>query len=301
VLAQGIDFLPVAMGLFGISEVLVTAEQTVAKGQLQKIRFRELWPTLVEWKRSFWPMIRGSFIGFFVGLIPGPSPVISTMASYSVERKLDKHGEFGKGAIEGVAGPEAANNASVGAAYVPLMALGIPFTPAMAVVMAVLLIHGINPGPLLMTEKPDLFWGVIASMYIGNFMLLVFNLPLVGVFASIIRTPLYLLMPVVLMLCLVGVYSVNNSMLDIWLMIGFGLLGYLLRRLKYGLAPLVLAVVLGPMMERSFREAMMISRGDLSVFLSRPISGTILAVGAIVLVAPLLIAASKPLFKRGGK
>ena len=300
-LAQGIDFLPVAMGLFGISEVLVTAEQTVAKGQLQKIRFRELWPTLVEWKRSFWPMIRGSFIGFFVGLIPGPSPVISTMASYSVERKLDKHGEFGKGAIEGVAGPEAANNASVGAAYVPLMALGIPFTPAMAVVMAVLLIHGINPGPLLMTEKPDLFWGVIASMYIGNFMLLVFNLPLVGVFASIIRTPLYLLMPVVLMLCLVGVYSVNNSMLDIWLMIGFGLLGYLLRRLKYGLAPLVLAVVLGPMMERSFREAMMISRGDLSVFLSRPISGTILAVGAIVLVAPLLIAASKPLFKRGAK
>ena len=150
------------------------------------------------------------------------------------------------------------------------MALGIPFTPAMAVVMAVLLIHGINPGPLLMTEKPDLFWGVIASMYIGNFMLLVFNLPLVGVFANIIRTPLYLLMPIVLLLCLVGVYSVNNSMLDIWLMTGFGLLGYLLRRLKYDLAPLVLALVLGPMMERSFREAMMISRGDLSVFLKPP-------------------------------
>ena len=185
-----------------------------------------------------------------------------------------------------MAGPEAANNAAVGGAYVPLMALGIPFTPAMAVVMAVLLIHGINPGPLLMSEKPDLFWGVIASMYIGNFMLLIFNLPLVGVFANIIRTPLYLLMPIVLLLCLVGVYSVNNSILDIWLMTGFGLLGYLLRRLKYDLAPLVLALVLGPMMERSFREAMMISRGDLSVFLSRPISGTILLIGAIVLVAP---------------
>jgi len=151
---------------------------------------------------------------------------------------------------------------------------------------------------LLMTEKPDLFWGVIASMYIGNFMLLVFNLPLVGVFANIIRTPLYLLMPIVLLLCLIGVYSVNNSILDIWLMTGFGLLGYLLRRLKYDLAPLVLALVLGPMMERSFREAMMISRGDLSVFLSRPISGTILLVGAIVLAAPLLIAWIKPLIRR---
>jgi putative tricarboxylic transport membrane protein len=296
-LAQGIDFLPVAMGLFGISEVLVTAEEPGENMQLQRVRFRELWPTLVEWKRSFWPMIRGSFIGFFIGLIPGPSPVIATMVSYSVERRLDKHGEFGKGAIEGVAGPEAANNAAVGGAYVPLMALGIPFTPAMAVVMAVLLIHGITPGPMLISEKPDLFWGVIASMYIGNFMLLILNLPLVGVFANIIRTPLYLLMPIVLLLCLVGVYSVNNSILDIYLMIGFGLMGYLLRRLKYDLAPLVLALVLGPMMERSFREAMMISRGDLAVFLSRPISGSILLFGALVLIGPLLIAWIKPLLK----
>ncbi len=297
-LAQGIDFLPVAMGLFGISEVLITAEEQHANVQMQKVRFRELWPTAAEWKRSAWPMIRGSFIGFFVGLIPGPSPVISTMVSYGVEKKLDKHGEFGKGAIEGVAGPEAANNASVGAAYVPLMALGIPFTPAMAVVMAVLLIHGINPGPLLMSQKPDLFWGVIASMYIGNFMLLVFNLPLVGVFASIIRTPLFILMPSVMMLCLVGVYSVNNSMLDIWLMIGFGLLGYCLRRLRYDLAPLILAMVLGPMMERSFREAMMIGRGDLMVFLNRPISATILMVGVLALVGPFLFDRIKPLVLR---
>jgi putative tricarboxylic transport membrane protein len=297
-LAQGIDFLPVAMGLFGISEVLVTAEEPAGNMQLQKVRFWELWPTPAELKRSVGPVIRGSFTGFFVGLVPGPSPVIATMVAYSMERKLDKYGEFGKGAIEGVAGPEAANNAAVGGAYVPLMALGIPFTPAMAVVMAVLLIHGINPGPLLMSEKPDLFWGVIASMYIGNFMLLIFNLPLVGVFANIIRTPLYLLMPIVLLLCLVGVYSVNNSILDIWLMTGFGLLGYLLRRLKYDLAPLVLALVLGPMMERSFREAMMISRGDLSVFLTRPISGTILLIGAIVLIAPPLIVWTKSLLTR---
>jgi len=290
-LAQGIDFLPVAMGLFGISEVLVTAEEPEENVSLQTVRFRELWPTVLEWKRSFWPMIRGSFIGFFTGLIPGPSPVIATMLSYSAERRLDKYGEFDHGAIEGVAGPEAANNAAVGGAYVPLMALGIPFTPAMAVVMAVLLIHGISPGPTLIREHPDLFWGVIASMYIGNVLLLIFNLPLVGVFANIIKTPLYILMPIVLLFCLVGVYSINNSMLDIWLMIGFGFLGYLMRRLKYDSAPLVLSLVLGPMMERSFREAMMISKGNLAVFVTRPISATLLAVGILVMVVPPVIAA----------
>ncbi|HSB81434.1 MAG TPA: tripartite tricarboxylate transporter permease [Candidatus Methylomirabilis sp.] len=290
-LAQGIDFLPVAMGLFGISEVFMTAEGPEENVSLQKVRFRELWPTVAEWRRSFWPMIRGSFIGFFTGLIPGPSPVIATMVSYSTERRLDRRGEFGQGAIEGVAGPEAANNAAVGGAYVPLMALGIPFTPAMAVVMAVLLIHGISPGPTLISERPDLFWGVIASMYIGNFMLLVFNLPLVGVFANIIKTPLYLLMPIVLLLCLVGVYSINNSILDVWLMIGFGLLGYVARRLKYDVAPLVLALVLGPMMERSFREAMMISKGDLGVFLTRPLSAALLLLGVAVLALPPAMAA----------
>jgi putative tricarboxylic transport membrane protein len=172
--------------------------------------------------------------------------------------------------------------------------LGIPFTPAMAVVMAVLLIHGISPGPTLISEHPDLFWGVIASMYIGNFMLLIFNLPLVGVFANIIKTPLFILMPIVLLLCLVGVYSINNAMLDVWLMIGFGLLGYIMRRLKYDSAPLVLALVLGPMMERSFREAMMISKGDLTVFVTRPISATLLTVGVLVMVLPPLLAAFRP-------
>jgi putative tricarboxylic transport membrane protein len=290
-LAQGIDFLPVAMGLFGISEVLMTAEQPEENVSLQQVRFWELWPTLDEWRRSFWPMIRGSFIGFFTGLIPGPSPVIATMLSYSTERRLDKTGEFGKGAIAGVAGPEAANNAAVGGAYVPLMALGIPFTPAMAVVMAVLLIHGISPGPTLISDKSDLFWGVIASMYIGNFMLLVFNLPLVGVFANIIKTPLYILMPFVLLLCLVGVYSINNALLDVWLMIGFGVLGYVMRKLKYDSAPLVLALVLGPMMERSFRESMMISRGDLGVFVTRPICAALLIAGLVIVLAPPIISA----------
>ena len=292
-LAQGIDFLPVAMGLFGVSEVLMTAEEPDENVSLQRVRFWELWPTREEWRHSFWPMIRGSFIGFFTGLIPGPSPVIATMVSYAAERRLDKTGQFGKGAIAGVAGPEAANNAAVGGAYVPLMALGIPFTPAMAVIMAVLLIHGISPGPTLISDKPDLFWGVIASMYIGNFMLLVFNLPLVGVFANIIKTPLFILMPIVLLLCLVGVYSINNALLDVWLMIGFGVLGYAMRKLKYDSAPLVLALVLGPMMERSFRESMMISRGDLAVFLTRPICASLLAVGLLVVLIPPILSATR--------
>jgi putative tricarboxylic transport membrane protein len=288
-LMQGVDFLPVAMGLFGLSEVLAALHEPNRDVSIRKIRFRDLWPTTLEWNRSFWPMLRGSVIGFFAGLVPGPSPVIATMVSYSVEKRLDKRGEFGKGAIEGVAGPEAANNASVGAAYVPLLAMGIPFTPAMAVVMAVLLINNISPGPLLISSHPDVFWGVIASMYIGNFMLLVFNLPLVGVFASIIRTPLHFLMPLVLLLCLVGVYSINNSLLDVWLMIGFGVLGYVMKRIDISPAPLVLALVLGPMMERSFRESMMLAGGNLSTFVTRPISASILALGVLVLVTPLFM------------
>lgn len=289
-LAQGVDFLPAAMGLFGIASVLAAAEMPKGGVTLHKVRLRELWPTRVEWRRSSWPMIRGSFIGFFTGLIPGPSPVIATMISYEVERRLDKKNEFGNGAIEGVAGPEAANNAAVGGAYVPLMALGIPFTPAMAMVMAVLLIHGISPGPNLISQHANLFWGVIASMYIGNCMLLIFNLPMAGVFANIIRTPLHILMPVVLLLCVVGVYSVSNSIFDVSLMIGFGLLGYVMEKLKYSPAPLVLALVLGPVMERTFRESMMISRGELSSFVTRPISGTILAIGVLVLILPPLVA-----------
>jgi len=285
-LTQGIDFLPVAMGLFGIAEVIATLEEPKGSVSLISVKFRELWPTKAEWIRTIWPTIRGTFIGFVNGLIPGPSPVISTMVSYSVERRLSKHGDFGTGAIEGVAGPEAANNAAVGGAYVPLLALGIPFTPAMAVVMAVLMIHGISPGPLLMRDHPDVFWGVIASMYIGNAMLLVLNLPLVGVFANIIKTPLHILMPLVLMLCLVGAYSVNNSFLDIWLMLAFGIFGYFMRKVDFDTAPMVLALVLGPMMERSFREAMMISRGDLTVFATRPISAVLISIGLLVLIAP---------------
>jgi len=285
------------MGLFGIAEVLSSLEETATEGSLIKVKWRDLLPTREEWRRSWGAIFRGSFIGFFVGLLPGPSPVISTFASYAAEKRLSKHPEeFGKGAIEAVAGPEAANNAAVGGAYVPLMALGIPFTPAMAVVLGALMLHGVTPGPLMMQTKPDLFWAVVASMYIGNFMLLVLNLPLVGMFTSILKTPKNLLLPLIVIISLVGVYSVNSSVLDLWVLIIFGILGFVFRKLGFEVAPMVLALVIGPMMETSFRQSMMVFKGDPTKFFTRPLSGTLLAVGILVLVFPMIrrLLARKP-------
>ncbi len=287
--AQGIDFLPVAMGLFGIAEVLDTAiskDDAAAK----RVTFRELLPTRREWQRSVKPMFRGSFQGFFIGLIPGPSPVISTFVSYITEKKLSKHPEeFGKGAIEGVAGPEAANNAAVGGAYVPLLALGIPFTPAMAMVLGALMLHNLTPGPNLIQEKPDLFWGMIASMYIGNFMLLFLNLPMVNVFVKILRVPKSILLPIIVILCLVGVYSVNQSPIDLLVMGFFGLAGFFLKRLGFQPAPLILAMVVGPMLENALRQALSISGGDVADLIFRPISMILYLVCLVALAAPYLL------------
>ncbi len=288
-LGEGIDFLPVAMGLFGIAEVLATAEEKDSPISLIKVKLRELLPTRTEWKRAIPPMFRGSILGFLIGLIPGPSPIISTFVSYITERKLSKHPEeFGKGAIEGVAGPEAANNAAVGGAYVPLFALGIPFTPAMAVVLGALMLHGLTPGPGLIQEKPDLFWTVIASMYIGNFMLLVQNLPLVNLFASILKTPKYILLPVIVLICMIGVYCVNTSELELLLLAIFGTVGFGLRELGFPPAPLVLAIVIGPMLETSLRQALNISGGSVAGMLFRPIPMAMYGVVALVFIIPLL-------------
>lgn len=289
-LGQGVEFLPVAMGLFGIAEVMLSVVEKEDAGELIKIKMRDLLPTKNELKRSTGPIIRGSILGFFIGLLPGPSPVISTFVSYMAEKKLSKHPEeFGKGAIEGVAGPEAANNAAVGGAYVPLMALGVPFTPAMAVVVGAMMLHGITPGPTLILERPELFWGVIASMYIGNVMLLILNLPLVQVFVNVMKIPKPLLFPLIVLLCLVGVYSVNSSLLDLAILAIFGILGYFIRGLGYEPAPLVLALVIGPMMEIAFRQALMTSQGDLSILFMRPISGTLYIFTILVMVVPAIL------------
>jgi putative tricarboxylic transport membrane protein len=252
---------------------------------------RDLLPTLAEWKRSIAPIFRGSIIGFFIGLLPGPSPVISTFVSYMAEKKASRHPEeFGEGAIEGVAGPEAANNAAVGGAYVPLLALGVPFTPAMAVVVGALMLHGITPGPMMMTEKPQLFWGVIASMYIGNVMLLILNLPMVQLFALITKVPKQILLPLITLISLVGVYSVNSSYVDLYVLALFGILGFILRDLGYSPAPLVLALVIGPMMENAFRSSM-INQGAIAPMIFRPIAGTIYLVSALALIVPPLVRA----------
>ena len=289
-LAQGVEFLPVAMGLFGIAEVMTSARQGDELGYVIKVKMRDLLPTLKELKRSVGPALRGSVLGFFIGLLPGPSPVISTFVSYIAEKKLSKEPEeFGEGAIEGVAGPEAANNAAVGGAYVPLMALGVPFTPAMAVVVGALMLHGITPGPMLMVERPELFWGVIASMYIGNFMLLILNLPLVQVFVQILKIPRQLLLPLIVLMCLVGVYSVNSSHIDLYVLALLGIAGYLLREMGYEPAPLVLALVIGPMMETAMRESLILYRGDVARMIFRPIAGSIYLVAAVALLAPVVL------------
>jgi len=301
-LLSGIEFVAVAIGLFGIGEVLVNVEKPLGllEGSVLVPRFRELYPTLDDLKRSIRPILRGAGIGFGVGLVPGPAPVIATYASYMVERKVSKHpDQFGQGAIEGVAGPESANNAACQSAFIPLFVLGIPFAPPTAILLGAFLIHGVSPGPMLIGEHPALFWGVIASMYIGNFILLILNLPFVPLFANILRIPKKILLPLVILFCLTGMYTVNNSIFDIWMMLLFGGLGFLMRKWAYDGAPLLLALVLGPKLEVAFRQSLMISHGDFGIFTSRPVSMVFLLATALFLLLPLLRVVVKPK-KKGG-
>ncbi|MBI4966247.1 MAG: tripartite tricarboxylate transporter permease [Desulfomonile tiedjei] len=290
-LLGGIEFVAVAIGLFGIGEVLVNVARP-AELLEQKVtvpRLRELYPSLHDLKESISAILRGAGIGFGVGLVPGPAPVIATYASYMVERKVSRHPEeFGKGAIKGVAGPESANNAACQSAFIPLFAIGIPFAPPTAILLGALLIHGITPGPMMISEHPGLFWGVIASMYIGNFILLLLNLPFVPLFANILRIPKTILLPLVTLFCVTGMYTVNNSMFDVWMMILFGAVGFLLRKWAYEAAPLLLALVLGPKLEVAFRQSLMISHGSFDVFINRPISLAFLAATLLFLLIPLV-------------
>jgi putative tricarboxylic transport membrane protein len=293
-LTQGIELVPVVMGLFGVAEVLTVASEAGGLPEVVKMKFRELFPTRKEWRRSWGPMFRGSGLGFFWGLIPGPSTVLSTFASYKLEKSLSKHPEeFGTGAIEAVAGPESANNAASAGALVPMLSLGIPFTPGAAMLLAALLIQGVPTGPMLISTRPEIFWGVVASMYIGNVALLILNFPLVGVWTSILKVPQAILIALILLLTMVGAYAINNSMLDLIVLVVMGVLGYLFRKIKFDVAPIVVALVLGPMLETTMRESLYMSRGDVTTFFTRPLSGTILAILAIMLIAPPLWALMK--------
>jgi len=289
-LSQGVDLVPVIMGLYGVAEVLLLAEQGVAKALIVSVRVKELLPTREEWRRSWAPIGRGSVVGFVTGLIPGPAAVLSTFIAYNLEKKVSRTPErFGHGAIEGVAAPESANNAATAGAMVPLLSLGIPFSPATAILLGALVIHGLQPGPLLIVQRPEVFWGFVASMYIGNFLLLILNLPLVGVFVSVLRLPQHVLATLVLLLCLVGAFSLSNSHLDLWILVLFGVFGYALRKLNVDASPLVVALVLGPMMEKTLRQSLFITQGSLVDMIARPLTLAILAIPVMALAVPPLL------------
>ncbi len=286
-LSEGFEFVLVAMGLFGIGEVLANVAHAVPPAVL-KTRIQGLLASREEWRRAGPPLARGSLLGFLIGVLPGGGAVISSFVSYALEKRLSRHPEqFGKGAVEGVAGPEAANNAAATSSFVPLLTLGIPGNASIALIFAALLIHGVRPGPLLVTERPEVFWGLIASMYIGNLVLLVLNLPLIRLWVKLLEVPYPLLAPFIVVFVLVGAYSVNNSVFDVGTTVAFGALGYLLRKLDFEPAPLVLAMILGPQLEAALRRSLIYSRGDLMVFIERPIAASLLALAALMLLAPL--------------
>jgi len=288
-LMEGFGIVPILMGLFGIAEILINVEQTL-RMEVHREKIKRLLPNLAEWRRSIGPIFRGSFLGFWFGALPGCGPAVSTFIDYAAEKKLSKEPQkFGTGMIEGVAGPETANNAAVGGSYVTLLSLGIPPNVVMGLVLGGFIIQGIQPGPLLIMQHPDLFWSLIASMYVGNIMLLILNLPLIGVWASFLRIPYKYLFPLITLFCLLGVYSINNEFLDIIIMLVFGIVGYFFRKLEFEPAPLVLALFLGPMLENSFRQSLLLSDQGFVIFVMSPISATLLALTFLTLTLPIAV------------
>ena len=287
-LLGGIDFIIVAIGVFAVGEVLGNMEPAKAAEVLPVPRgWRNLLPTREDFRRCRFAFVNGSVVGFLIGILPGAGSTIASFMSYGIEKAVSKHPEeFGEGAIEGVAAPEGANNAETGGALVPLLTLGIPGSGTTAILLAALILWGFKPGPLFIQDSPQLFWGLVASMYIGNVLLLVLNLPLVAVFAQLLKLPAYAMFPLILGVSIVGVYSAASSMFQLGLLVLFGLLGYLMRKLDYPTAPLVLGLVLGDAMERALRQSLMMSQGDLAI-LFRPIPSVLLAIAALLLVVPL--------------
>ena len=283
--------LPVIMGIYGIGEILVNLEETLRRDVFQ-VSIKGLLPDWNDWKASCGPILRGTFLGFFLGILPASGTLISTFVSYVVEKRISKTPErFGHGAIEGVAGPEAANNSASSGTFVPLLTFGIPTTATMALILGALLIHGITPGPLLIRNHPDVFWGVIVSMYLGNLMLLVLNLPLIGLWVRLLKVPYGILFPLILVFCVIGVYSNQGSLLDVTSMIFFGVVGYIARKAGFECAPLVFAYILSPIWEEAFRQSLLMSRGDLTIFVTRPFP-------AVFIVLTVLFVASSVIFAR---
>ena len=286
-LTDGIGLIPLVMGLFGVAEILLNLDQSMRR-QIYETKLGEILPTARDWMEAKWSIVRGTIVGFFLGILPGGGAVLASFVSYAVEKRMSRYPErFGTGVIEGVAGPETANNAAAQASFIPLLSLGIPPNVVMAVLFGGLLIHGVQPGPLLIQQHPQLFWGVVASMLVGNAMLLALNLPLIGMWVRLLRVPYEILFPLILFLCVIGVYSVSNSRVDIYLMVLFGLVGYLMRKLGYEPAPLALAYVLGPILETALRQSLILSGGSFVIFITRPIAGVAMAVVVALLVVQI--------------
>jgi len=294
-LMDGVGLVPIVMGLFGIAEVFLNLEQEIRSERgIIKTNIRELLPTAKDWRDSRGAIARGSLLGFFLGILPGGGGLIASFASYAIEKRISKHPErFGYGAIEGVAAPESANNAATGGAFVPLLTLGIPPNVVMALLLGAFMIHGIQPGPMMMEKYPGVFWGIICSMYIGNVMLLVLNLPLIGIWVQVLKVPYKILFPLILLFCIIGVYTVNNAVFDIYVMIAFGVVGYLMKKFEYEGAPLVLAFVLGPLLELNMRKSLILSQGDFSIFITRPLAAGALILALMLLLTPLIPALRK--------
>jgi putative tricarboxylic transport membrane protein len=288
-LNDGIGLVPIIMGLFGVSEVLLNVDTRVRQ-EVIRARIAGLLPTRADWRASAAPIARGSALGFALGILPGIGAIIPTFISYALERRLAREPErFGRGAIEGVAGPEAANNAASGGALIPLLTLGVAPNVPMALLLGAFLIHGVQPGPLMITERPELFWGVVASMYVGNAILLLLNLPLIGLWVQLLRVPYGLLFPLLLMFCVIGVWSEAGNPADLVVLVIFGVLGYLMKKLGFEPAPLVLAFVLGRMAEEALRQSLLISRGSPAILVTRPLATTILGLAAAAAVLPVVV------------
>lgn len=284
-LLDGIEFISLVIGLFGISELLITVE-TQMRREVIATRLTGLIPSRSDLRSSVGPALRGTAIGFFLGLLPGMAVAVSSFVSYVIEKRISRHPDrFGTGTIEGIAGPETANNAHANSAMIPLFTLGIPSAPVMAVLMAAFVINGLQPGPQLFQSNPQLVWGVIASLYIGNVILLILNLPLIAIWVQVLRIPWGILFAFILAIMVIGSYSSNNAEFDVWLMIGFGVLGYALRKLDFPLAPVLLTFILTPMMERSLFRSLVMSQGDASILVTRPISAAFLVLAALILLS----------------
>jgi putative tricarboxylic transport membrane protein len=290
-LMDGLDLAPIAMGLFGMAEVFTLVEGAEESGECLRTgtRLREILPNRKDWKESFLPITRGTLSGFVMGLIPGGGAVMASFISYAMEKRFSRHPEkFGTGAIEGVAGPESANNSAAIGAFAPLLTLGIPANVVMALLVGAFMIHGVTPGPLLLRDHANLFWGIITSMYIGNIMLLILNVPMIGLFVRILRVPYEILAPIITLFCFIGAFSINNDVSGILLVIIFGMAGYWMHKFDYDPAPLILAFVLGPLLENSLRQSLMLFRGDVSLIFQKPIALVFLGLALFLLLSPLI-------------